>query len=79
MIEACFTSEKLGFTVLYGVSANCRAWWNNNHARHVAYAPMDSADSAAAELLPEGDRRDPEDPAVKYQGGPFVADGFVQR
>ncbi len=79
MIDACFAAEKLGFAVLYGVSANRRSWWSNGHAPHVAYAPADSADGAAADLLPGGDQRDPDDPAVKYQGGPFVANGLLRR
>ena len=79
LIEACFAATKLGFTVLYGVSANARCWWSNAHAPHVAYAPKDSAESAAAEMFKHGDRRDFQDPAVKFQGGPFVADGYRRR
>jgi len=79
LIEACFATPKLGFTVLYGVSNNTRRWWRNDHAPHVAYAPQDNAEYAAAEMLRDGDERDPEDPAVKYQGGPFVAEGYVKR
>jgi len=30
-------------------------------------------------MLRDGDTRDPDDPAVKYQGGPFVAEGYVKR
>jgi len=78
MIEACFASKKLGFTVLYGVSANKRLWWSNAHAPHVAYKPQDSAEPAAAKFFAKGDKRDPKDPAVKYQGGPFVSDGLMK-
>jgi uronate dehydrogenase len=78
MIEACFASKKLGFTVLYGVSANKRLWWSNAHAPHVAYKPQDSAEPAAAKFFAKGDKRNPKDPAVKYQGGPFVSDGLMK-
>jgi uronate dehydrogenase len=78
MIEACFAARKLGFTVLYGVSANKRRWWSNAHAPHVAYKPKDNAEPAAAKFFAKGDRRDPKDPAVKYQGGPFVSDGYMK-
>ena len=47
LIEACFSAKKLGFTALYGVSANKRRWWGNAHARHVAYKPKDNAEYAA--------------------------------
>lgn len=79
LIEACFAAPRLGFTVLYGLSNNTRRWWRNEHAPHVAYAPQDNAEYAAAEMLRDGDTRDPEDPAVKYQGGPFVSDGYSKR
>jgi uronate dehydrogenase len=65
--------------VLYGVSNNDRRWWRNDHAPHVAYAPRDNAEYIAAAMLRDGDTRDPEDPALKYQGGPFVAEGYVKR
>ena len=79
MIEACFATPKLGCTILYGVSNNDRSWWSNRLASHVDYRPQDNAESFAATLLPDGDRRDFEDPAVKYQGGPFAAEGYAPR
>jgi uronate dehydrogenase len=79
LIEACFAAPRLGFTVLYGVSANERSWWSNAHAPHVAYAPQDNAEFAAAEMFKDGDKRDPEDPGVKFQGGPFSAQDYTRR
>jgi uronate dehydrogenase len=80
LIQACFAAPKLGCTILYGVSDNDRRWWSNETAAHVPYRPQDNAETFAARLLPGGtDPRDPKDPAVKFQGGPFVADGYVPR
>lgn len=79
MIEACFAAPKLGCTILYGVSDNDRSWWSNDSAPHVDYRPRDNAERFAATLIPDGDKRDPEAPEVKYQGGPFVSDGYVKR
>ncbi|MFO1061961.1 MAG: NAD(P)-dependent oxidoreductase [Dongiaceae bacterium] len=79
MIEACFAAPKLGCTILYGVSANDRSWWSNAGAPHVAYRPQDNAEAYAPRLIPDGDKRDPEAPEVKYMGGPFVSDGYVRR
>lgn len=79
MIEACFSASKLGCTILYGVSDNDRRWWSNERAANVDYRPQDNAERFADALLPDGDRRDPEAPEVKYQGGPFVSDGYVKR
>jgi len=62
------------------MSDNDRRWWSNDHAAHVPYRPQDNAESFAARLLPGGkDPRDPQAPEVKFQGGPFVADGYVPR
>jgi uronate dehydrogenase len=79
LIEACFAARKLGCTILYGVSANERSWWSNAHAPHVGYAPHDNAEYAAADLFKDGDKRDPKDPGVKFQGGPFAADNYRRR
>lgn len=79
MIEACFAAPKLGCTILYGVSDNDRSWWSNEAAPHVAYRPQDNAEAFVAKLLPDGDNRDFEAPAVKYQGGPFAAEGYTPR
>ena len=79
MIEACFDAPKLGCTILYGVSNNDRSWWSNKLAPHVDYRPQDNAETFAAKLIPDGDKRDFELPAVKYQGGPFVSDGYAPR
>ena len=79
MIEACFAAPRLGCTILYGVSNNDRIWWSNDAAPHIAYAPQDNAERYANRLLPDGDRRDPEAPEVKYMGGPFAAEGMLIR
>ncbi|MGF7160852.1 uronate dehydrogenase [Rhodoligotrophos appendicifer] len=79
LIEACFAAPHLGCTVLYGVSNNDRSWWSNEGAPHVDYRPQDNAEDFAATLIPDGDTRDMAAPEVKYQGGPFVSDGYVKR
>lgn len=79
LIEACLTAPKLDFAVLYGASANDRGWWDNSLNAHIGFKPKDNAEKFAAKILAGGDKRDPNDPAVKYQGGTFVADGLVKR
>ncbi len=73
LIVACLEAPKLGFAVMYGASKNARGWWDNSKQPEIAWTPEDSADAFAAELMPGGkDPRDPNDPAVKFQGGAFV-------
>jgi uronate dehydrogenase len=64
----------VGHTIVYGMSANRDAWWNNKQAAVLAYAPVDSSERFRAGLesappLPA------DDPAGWYQGGSFVKAG----
>jgi uronate dehydrogenase len=73
LVVACLEAPKLGFAVIYGASDNSRGWWDNSKTPEIAFTPEDSADAFAAKLMPDGkDPRDPNDPAVKLQGGAFV-------
>ena len=72
-------SKGFGCTILYGMSDNDRRWWSNDHAAHVPYRPQDNAESFAATVAPDGDKRDLNAPEVKYQGGVFAAKDFVRR
>jgi uronate dehydrogenase len=72
LMVACLEAPKLGFAVMYGASNNSRGWWDNSTVPEIDYRPQDNAEIYAAKLLPGGDKRDPEDPAVKFQGGVFV-------
>jgi uronate dehydrogenase len=70
LVETCLDAPRLGFAILYGISDNRRRWWDNARST-VPFLPQDDAERFADRLLP--DRRDPEDPGVRYHGGPFVA------
>jgi uronate dehydrogenase len=59
------------FEIVYGVSGNRRAWYDNSNAHRLGYRPQDDSEKWAAEILRK------EAPAVsplieKYQGGTFV-------
>jgi uronate dehydrogenase len=64
LVLACLTSERLGFEVVYGVSANTRSWWAAAPGRRLGYEPHDDAEAFAAEL------GEPE--AGAPQGGEFA-------
>ena len=62
------TAPSPGFAVLYGISANTRAWWDLEPGRQLGYEPLDDAE-AFADRIPER----PEDEAeAAYVGGPFA-------
>jgi uronate dehydrogenase len=72
LIVACLEAPKLDFAVVYGASNNSRGYWDNSKTPEIVFTPADSADAFAAQLAPDGDKRDPSDPAVRHQGGAFV-------
>jgi uronate dehydrogenase len=72
LVVACLEAPQLGFSVVYGASNNLRGYWDNSKTPEIAFAAEDSADGFAAKLAPDGDTRDPADPAVRHQGGAFV-------
>ena len=77
LIVAALTAPVVGHTVIYGMSDNQTTWWDNTSAKHIGYRPQDSSDVFRAEVearLPVLDRSDP---AVVYQGGAFVKQGFA--
>lgn len=58
------------FEIVYGISGNTRAWYDNSNAQRLGYRPRDDSEAWAEQLL----RNDkPGDPLVeRYQGGTFV-------
>lgn len=78
LIEACLAAKNLRFAVVYGASNNRRSWWDNSKSG-VDFRPQDDAERFAPKLVPHGDTRDPDDPAVKYQGGIYAKLGLGEK
>lgn len=74
MVEAALTGGD-GFEVLYGISANTRAWWDLEPGRRLGYEPQDDAEEYAAtiEAAPETDVDRAESAHV---GGPYATSEF---
>jgi uronate dehydrogenase len=74
MVEAALIAPAPGFAVIYGISANTRAWWDLEPGRRLGYEPLDDAEAFAARIP---DR--PEDEAeAAYVGGPFALEQFYR-
>ena len=59
------------FEIVYGISGNQRAWYDNSNAQRLGYKPQDDSEGWAADVL----AKEPPaaDPLIeKYQGGTFV-------
>ncbi|MEX2199614.1 MAG: NAD(P)-dependent oxidoreductase [Burkholderiales bacterium] len=57
------------FEIVYGISGNKRAWYDNSNAHRLGYRPQDDSEIYAEAILA---REKPGDPiAERYQGGVF--------
>jgi uronate dehydrogenase len=63
------------FEIVYGISKNTRAWYDNSNAYRLGYKPQDDSEAYAAEVLA---REKPGHPvAEKFQGGVFCVEESI--
>ncbi|MGP3683713.1 NAD-dependent epimerase/dehydratase family protein [Streptomyces sp. IBSNAI002] len=72
LVHAALTAPGVGHTVVNGISANTRAWWDLGSARALGYAPQDDAEAYADALLAAHGPLDPAHPDARYVGGSFT-------
>jgi uronate dehydrogenase len=78
LVRIGLATPDLGFRIVYGVSGNSRSFYRDDTARALGYAPEDSADRHAAEILAQDPPPDPPlTPGEIAQGGSFVDAEFV--
>jgi uronate dehydrogenase len=60
------------FEIVYGISGNTRAWYDNSNAHRLGYRPKDNAEAWRVEVLAMNEK--PGDPVAEaHQGGVFCA------
>lgn len=67
LVVRCLEAAQLGYSIMYGISGNTRAWWDLSSARALGYQPEDDAERFAEQILAESGA----DPGL-YQGEPFT-------
>lgn len=72
LFEAALTAPSPGFRVVWGVSANTRAWFAMDEAKAIGYVPRDDAEAYAEEVIGELAEPAPDDPASDVVGGPMT-------
>ncbi|MFI9366242.1 NAD-dependent epimerase/dehydratase family protein [Kitasatospora sp. NPDC053057] len=72
LVHAALTGPVSGHTIVYGISANTRAWWDLSTARALGYQPRDDAEDFAEELLAKLGELPADDPEYRYLGGRFT-------
>lgn len=70
--------SRVGYTVAYGLSNNSESFWDNRGAASLGYTPQDSAEVFREKLFATTPQPNPNDPAVRYQGGGFAAAGHFE-
>ncbi len=74
MVDAALTTPAPAYAVLYGISANTRAWWDLAPGRALGYDPLDNAEDWADRVAAR-----PDDQAENARvGGDFTLDGKVR-
>ena len=72
MVDAALTTPAPGFAVLYGISANTRAWWDLEPGRALGYEPQDDAEDFLSTIV-----SGPWDDAHgAHVGGPYATSEF---
>jgi uronate dehydrogenase len=72
MVEAALTAPAPGYAVLYGISANTRAWWDLEPGRRLGYEPQDDAEAWADRI----EAADSDEAEAEFVGGPFATAQF---
>jgi uronate dehydrogenase len=71
---SCLEASDVHFEIVYGISANTRAWYDNPGAARIGYVPRDDAEAYAATLPSEA--YDENDVEAAFQGGPYCSSEF---
>jgi len=75
LVERCLLAERIGHTVVYGISDNRERYFSNDKARHLGFVPEDSAEPYRAEVEARTEPGDPKEPAIAFTGGFLCAVG----
>ena len=70
LVERCIEAPDYHFAILYGISNNTRARWDNSKAAHIGYRPQDDSEMYAAEIFARGTEEDPL--ATQFHGGFYI-------
>ena len=73
LVRIGLESPNIDFEIVYGMSDNKRAWWDNANAMRLGYEPQDKSEDWAAEILACGPKDTDDVDAETYQGGTFVS------
>jgi len=77
LVQIGLEREGLVYEILYGMSDNARAWWDNARAYELGYAPEGRSEDRLASAMQAQARIPPDPIAEAYQGGAFCSAEFT--
>jgi uronate dehydrogenase len=75
LVTRCLCAERIGHTVVYGISDNRERFFSNEKARHLGFVPEDSAEPHRARVEAATPPADPHAPETEFVGGVFCSMG----
>ncbi|SLN23862.1 UDP-glucose 4-epimerase [Aquimixticola soesokkakensis] len=74
LVRAVFCAPSLGCPVIWGVSNNDAAWWDNSHVGHLGWQAKDNAEAYRAQIERDVARPPATAAMEKWQGGNLIED-----
>jgi uronate dehydrogenase len=71
LVERCLVTERIGYSIVYGISDNRERFFCNDKVRHIGYMPKDSAEDYRDKVEAKTHPGDPFDPGIEFVGGVF--------
>jgi uronate dehydrogenase len=76
LIRIGLEKPDLLFEIVYGMSDNSRAWWDNSRATQLGYRPEGKSEDFAPAILEAEAKVPMTEVGAYFQGGPFCGDEF---
>ncbi len=78
LVRCALFTNRVGHAIVYGVSNNRIKWVDNTKAAFLGFRPQDSSAEFEPLFPPGAPDPDLDDPAQRFQGGPFVLAGPME-
>lgn len=78
LVERALSAPRVGHMISFATSANNQSFWDNKNASILGYKPEDNAEDYRQKIMSVTAQGDPSDPAIRYQGGSYCADGHFE-
>ncbi|CAH2899048.1 MAG: UDP-glucose 4-epimerase (EC [uncultured Paraburkholderia sp.] len=79
LVRCSLFTNRVGHVVVYGASDNPVKWWDNTKASFLGFNPRDSSAPFAERFPATAPDASRDDPAQRFQGGPFVLGEPLER